>query len=98
MTRRPDPHRSLISALEYRYGALDNLTSTSRSWASATFTGTRHELAFDLSLEAASDLIDSVAEADLPMTSHFVADIAVMASVVAANRNHLVVDALTIES
>ena len=76
MSRRPDAHRALITALEDRYGVLENLVTSSRRWASATFTGARHKLSFDVADSAS--LIASVTEAELAMTGHFVADIAIV--------------------
>ena len=55
----------------------------STEWASITFTGLRHE--FDLRLEGEPDsvagaivrLVDDLADSELPMAGHFVAEIAV---------------------
>ncbi len=97
MSRRPEGHRALIAAIERRYGALDKLVITSRPWASATFTGARHVLCFEMGMEEGAALVEGIAEADLPLLGHFVADIAVMRSGVAAGRYRLKVDALTVE-
>lgn len=91
MSRRPDPHRALIAALEDRYGVLEDLVSSSRRWSSATFTGARHELSFDMG--NAEALIATITESDLPMAGHFVADI----TVVKRDGRTVTLEALTIE-
>jgi hypothetical protein len=74
-----EPHKALIAALAKTLGPIGNLVSKTRDWSSATFTGTRHSLCFDVpwtreTVIAAVDLPD----ADLPMDGHFVADLRVI--------------------
>lgn len=84
-----DAHRALIAALEDRLGPLDGLVSQAAPWASVTFTGMRHELSFRSAVS-----LDGLAEAELPLDGHFVADL-----VVARDGAGLVTfEALTIEA
>jgi len=54
----------------------------SRSWASATFTGARHEIAFRLeglgASEAADMFLANLGEAEFELRGHIVADIALL--------------------
>ena len=85
--RRADPHRALIRALVARYPGLLILASAAEPWASATFTGARHELRFDPNIDLAG-----LEEMDLPLPGHLVADICWR-----AEANAIVIEALTIE-
>lgn len=66
----------LVRALTAYFGALSGVDHRGENWSSATFTGTRHMIWFDV---AGSELLDGLVaglpEADLPMPGHFVADI-----------------------
>jgi len=82
MSRGPDPGTALVRALEAdarRAGCQVRMNASDWTrWASATFTGARHEL----TLEAGeSDALDAwlaeLPEADLPIRGHLVADIVV---------------------
>ena len=86
--RRADPHRALIRALAMRCPGLLVLASTSEPWASATFTGARHELRCDLGVN-----LNGAEEADLPLPGHLVADLSWR-----VEGTGLVIEALTIEA
>lgn len=81
-----DPHRALLRALTRRYPGLRLVHSRSEPWASVTFTGDRHEFRF-----APAEAPAGIADADLPLPGHFVADI-----VATARPDGLAIDALTI--
>jgi hypothetical protein len=93
-----DPHRALIVALAGKLGPIDDLVSETRDWASATFTGMRHELRFSLpwTREAVIAAIN-LSEADMPMDDHFVADLRVIQCERQGERLMIELEALTIE-
>lgn len=55
---------------------IDSIAST--RWASATFVGARHTLALCVAGAAARDWLGDLAEADLPVPGHLVADVLVV--------------------
>jgi hypothetical protein len=73
----------------------------SRSWASATFTGVRHELAFAIEGEdsgaAADAFLAGLADAEFGLRGHFVADIALVSQSREGRRVRIELEALTIE-
>lgn len=69
--RRPDPHRALLRVLAAGYPGLIVLASRAEPWASATFTGARHEI----EVCAGADLA-GIKEAEFDLRGHIVADIA----------------------
>jgi hypothetical protein len=74
MTR--DSGTRLVRALSVYFGPLSAIDHRTSKWSSATFTGTRHMIWFDVALRDDLDsLLHNLAEADLPMPGHFVADI-----------------------
>jgi hypothetical protein len=74
MTR--DASTRLVRALSVYFGPLSAVDHRTSKWSSATFTGTRHMIWFDItSREGLNDLLQNLPEADLPMPGHFVADI-----------------------
>ena len=78
MTRRADPVRGAIAALEARLGdALRVDSCDAEPWCSATFAGTRLRLAFTLSGPDADRLLDGIEDAEIPLPGHFVADLAI---------------------
>lgn len=86
--RRADPHRALIRALTARYPGLLVLAAATEPWASATFTGARHELRCDPGVNLAG-----AEDADLPLPGHLVADLCWR-----AEPSFMVIEALTIEA
>jgi hypothetical protein len=73
----------------------------SRAWASVTFNGARHELAFRLegvgAGEAAGRLLSGLAAAELPLPGHVVADIALLSEERRPDRATIRLEALTVE-
>jgi hypothetical protein len=71
-----DANNRLVRALAAYLGPLASVDHRTAKWSSATFTGSRHTIWFDVEQSDALDrLIANLPEADLPMPGHFVADI-----------------------
>ena len=76
---------------------------SSRSWASVTFTGARHQLAFTLEGEGAAAAADAfraaMAEAEFDLRGHILADIALAGEerTEAGDRVGMRIEALTVE-
>ena len=67
-------------------------------WHSATFSGLRHEIAGEAATgHAAERWLEELAEADLPIAGHLVADIAVAAIDRGATCLNFTLEALTVE-
>jgi hypothetical protein len=73
----------------------------SRSWASVTFAGARHELAFRLEGEgaeaAAARFVAGLDAAEFRLTGHILADIALVGEERRAGCARLRIEALTVE-
>jgi hypothetical protein len=73
----------------------------SRSWASVTFSGARHELAFRLEGEgaeaAAARFVAGLEAAEFPLRGHILADIALVGEERRPGCAHLRIEALTVE-
>ena len=73
----------------------------SRSWASVTFSGARHELAFRLEGDGAEDaaarFVAGLEAAEFPLRGHIVADIALVREERRAGCARLRIEALTVE-
>lgn len=83
MSRGPDAATLLVRALTYSAGNAGSSLSVRhadwRRWASATFAGARHELTLAMPHnDAALAWLDALAEADLPIRGHLVADAVVL--------------------
>jgi hypothetical protein len=81
-----DATQELIRAFRAQTVNFMNFTleeARSRSWASATFTGTRHRIAFRLegaNASAAADaLLNGIEEREFALRGHILADIALVA-------------------
>ncbi|MFM9978716.1 MAG: hypothetical protein ACKVOP_11810 [Sphingomonadaceae bacterium] len=93
-----DPSRALVRALAAYLGPIDDLNVKTRDWSSAMFCGMRHELTFTVPrTEQSCAAAAAIAEADLPMTGHFVADVVLVASRDDGTHLRLTIEALTIE-
>lgn len=99
-----DPATALLHAVRGLTGdagrfVLEELHS--RAWASVTFSGARHELAFRLegagAAEAAGRFLSGLAAAELPLPGHVVADIALVSEERAPDRTTIRLEALTVE-
>jgi hypothetical protein len=91
-----DPHRALLAALADYLGPLDDVVAKTRDWASATFVGMQHEIAF--ACTAHSALIDALPDVDLPMDGQFVADLVVVSCEVQGTYLYVVIEVLTVRA
>ena len=74
------------------------IASGATRWASATFVGARHRLTLSGdATDAAAAWLDELADADLPLRGHLVADLAVIERAVAEARFTATVEVLTVE-
>lgn len=102
--RKADPARAItaqiIAALLPATSVLVNAKSV--DWASATFTGARHELTILVSGEgadiAAQNVAQRVSEIDFSIGGHIVADISAVCGQRTAEGLHLLVEALSVEA
>lgn len=98
--RQQDPHEQLGRRIDQYLGApfqTARVASTTRRWASATFTGARHNFVYDpqpTGNEAGLERLKAeICEADFDLPGHIVADIRLAGS----PNGGLSVDALTVE-
>lgn len=91
--------RALIAAAA-RAGHAIGITGTrSTPWASVTFTGARHRLTIEaVATPGLHAWIAELPEADLPLSGHIVADLAVAALQMDAGRLRAELEALTVEA
>lgn len=90
--------RALVQAVTDYLGVLDMQESKSRDWASATFVGTHHDLAFSLADQgAAACKLVALPDVELPMAGHFVADLRLVSVEAREGRLRAVIEVLTIE-
>lgn len=89
----------LVTSFERWLGAISDVSATSRSWASATFAGTRHTLSFSVGHDAdVTRFAQEIGEAELPLRRAFVADVAVRDSEAAVDGGmRLTIDVLVID-
>jgi hypothetical protein len=100
---RPDASLELLKAVRLATAGatfvLEELRS--RSWASVTFSGARHELAFRLeggdAEEAASRFLASLDAAEFPLAGHILADIALVSQERRPGFVRIQLEALTVE-
>ena len=92
-----DPHAALKKALIAYLGPLDFGPGRTTHWASITFEGMQHDIAFTLpwSVEA-EDAVAALPDVDLPLPGGFVASIAPVRSMRQDRELHVRVEALTI--
>ena len=91
--------RLLLAAFEAQLGPLADVETCARSWASATFAGTRHSVSFVVGPAADIEAFRrAIEEADIALPRAFVADVAV-ASVTQSDdtKRRVVVEALVID-
>jgi hypothetical protein len=89
-----DPHRALMAALADYLGPLDDVVTKTRDWASATFVGMQHEIAFVCTVDAV--LIDALPDVDLPMAGQFVADLEVVSCDARGPYHYVEIEVLTV--
>ncbi|MCW6535862.1 hypothetical protein [Sphingomonas lycopersici] len=102
MMRGPGAARLLeraLTAAASRAGASIAIgAGRATDWQSATFAGQRHEITVEGETGPALDRwLETLAEADLPLAGHLVADIAVASLARNAARTAFVIEALTVE-
>ena len=102
MSRGPDPGTALVRALEanaLRAGCpLRTSASDWTRWASATFTGARHEVTLEADESGAlDDWLTELPEVELPIRGHLVADIVVISVRRAEGVAKIRLEALTVE-
>lgn len=100
-----DVASALVHAVRGRFGAagltfaLEELHS--RSWASVTFSGARHELAFcvqgESAEEAAARFVTGMEAAEFSLRGHLVADVALVSEERSPGRVRIALEALTVE-
>lgn len=93
-----DPHAKLVEALrDCAGGKSETLQSSSRPWASATFSGARHEIRLRLPIAVADVLNETLDQHQFTIRGHLVADILVAHRHDAGNVATIDIEALTIE-
>jgi hypothetical protein len=102
MSRGPDAAAVLRRVIERdaRAAGCDIVLGEMRTtrWASATFVGARHCVTLSVADDAASAAwLGGLAEAELPMRGHLVADLHLMATRRGAGRAEVEIEALTVE-
>ena len=103
MSRGPDPGTALVRAIEAnarRAACPVRLRAADWTrWASATFTGARHEVTLDADESGALDnWLTELSEAELPIRGHLVADIIVTSVRRAKGVATIRLEALTVEA
>jgi hypothetical protein len=103
--RVTDSATALIRAVRARFAlqgvdfAIEELRS--RSWASVTFAGARHELAFRVEGERAEDaagcFLGGLDAAEFSLRGHMLADIALVSEERRPDRVRIALEALTVE-
>ena len=102
MSRGPDAGTVLVRAIEanaLRAGCPVRMTASDWTrWASATFTGARHELTLEAEESKALDSwLTELPEAELPIRGHLVADIVASSVRRAEGVATIRLEALTVE-
>jgi hypothetical protein len=96
---RPDAATALLRALGDRLAdapyRVEELVC--RSWASVTFTGTRHKVTLSLDAAAAARFRDGIEEAEFNLPGHILADIAVASQAREGDEVRIALEALTVE-
>jgi hypothetical protein len=102
MSRGPDAGTALVRAIEAsakRAGCTVRMKASDWTrWASATFTGARHELSLEADESGALDgWLAELPEAELPIRGHLVADVVVSSVRRAEGVATIRLEALTVE-
>lgn len=100
-----DPSSALLRAVRARFSgpslsfAIEELRS--RSWASVTFSGARHQLSFRLDGEraeaAAAAFLASLPTAEFKLRGHMLADLALVSEERRPGQVRITLEALTVE-
>lgn len=101
---REDATCALLRALRGKLGHAGRLgfeEIVSRSWASVTFVGARHEIAFTLEGEraqaAAAAFVETLEVDEYELRGHVLADIALVSQTVEGSLVRIAIEALTVE-
>ena len=98
MTAR-DPATAILAVCATQLGALRDISTRSVPWASATFDGTRIELAFTTDSICSVDAwLAGIGEVDIPVRRGFVADVAVVDVSSAADGVRVTLEALIVDT
>lgn len=102
MSRGPDAATLLERAIVAHAGAsavtVRIVTATATRWASATFSGARHEVSLEGDrCDTADRWLGSLGEAELPIRGHLVADLAVVRTERSDERFTATIEVLTLE-
>ena len=98
--RKADPSRAIIAQIGAALSPSKTTLIKAKTvdWASATFTGARHEFEFflggDDAIESAQALVQNIANVDFTIGGHIVADIAATFR----EGHYLFVEALSVEA
>lgn len=99
-----DSTTALIQAIRVSFANLAGFAVEeirSRSWASVTFTGARHELAFRIAgvgaEMAAERFVSGLEAAEFQLRGHILADIALVEEERGADQARIRIEALTVE-
>jgi hypothetical protein len=96
MARFPDPHARLGCALTDLSGG-EIVESRQSPWASATFTGARHQFILHLASATPTDVLCALDEQEFNLPGHVLADIVMSDFNMQGDRNRVTIDALTVE-
>lgn len=99
-----DATSALLRALRDKLACAERIgfeEIVSRSWASATFLGARHEIVLTLDGEGAGEAADSfvegLSEKEFALRGHILADIVLVSDSRASGHARIVLEALTVE-
>ena len=92
-----DATTSLLAAISMYFVTFELREIRSRSWASATFSGVRHELTLRVSGAEADAFLDGLEEREFKIRGHILADIVLVEKRIEADGVSLRLEALTIE-
>lgn len=69
----------------------------SRSWASGTFVGTRHALAFTVAGPGAAAFLADLEAAEFDLRGHILADVTLVSHAIDGDADRIAIEALTVE-
>lgn len=98
-----DGTSALLRALQAKFPGLRLAFEeiVSRSWASVTFVGARHEIVFTLDGDdadrAAERFIANLSDEEFVLRGHLVADIALVSKQLGSDHARIAIEALTVE-
>ena len=97
MTAR-DPSTAILAACAAQLGALHDIVERAVPWASASFAGTRIELAFTVGgTRSIGAFLACVGEIEFPVRRGFVADVAVTGTRAVTGGTRVLLEALIVD-